>query len=471
MMLSFLLYWAWFFAHMTWNRPSGEFPMHAYTGYCFWLLAGLGLEWLNRDKAEATLYEISLLKHLPIASRQTAYAFVALLIYLAFSKDRFISRAFLFSLLPLEYLLLLWTNYALPERFVRGVFRRRRDIRTLLIGHTSAVEKLQPWLDRKTRFGFDTVGILTTELAPQETSYPVLGTISELGKIVARENIKQVILMDFLKEPDHYRRLIDKVEACGVRVLLVSNVEELLQRKVSVLEDDGCRFIALREEPLENPANRALKRALDLAVALPIVVFVLPWLSVFVWVLHRFQSPGPLFHRQTRAGIQNSEFTIIKFRTMHEGNTELEKQATQNDARVFPAGKWLRKLGIDEFPQFLNVVLGEMSVVGPRPHLLLHNEGFARVMSGYHLRTFVKPGITGLAQVRGFHGEANTIEDIQARLQSDMVYLENWSTPLDIAIILRTGWQMIFPARKPVAPPATAATEESLAEIFPLLGK
>jgi lipopolysaccharide/colanic/teichoic acid biosynthesis glycosyltransferase len=132
---------------------------------------------------------------------------------------------------------------------------------------------------------------------------------------------------------------------------------------------------------------------------------------------------------------------------MHDGNGELGKQATANDARIFPAGRWLRKFSIDEFPQFLNVLRGEMSVVGPRPHLVEHNQQFSHGMAGYHLRAFVKPGITGLAQVRGFRGEAKTPEDIEARLQSDMVYLENWSVPLDVAIILRTIWQVFSPPK------------------------
>ncbi len=378
------------------------------------------------------------------------YAFVTLLIYLAMSKDRFISRAFLFSLLPAEYFLLLWTNHMMPQIFVKRLFSGTREMRTLLIGPAKSAEKLRMWLERKARFGFHTVGILTDEIgAEEETDYPVLGNIEAMARVVKQEGITQIILLNFLRTPEHHRFLIDKAQALGVRALLASDVGELLQRKVTSLEDDGFPFIILHEEPLENPLNRSLKRLVDICVSLPVIVFVLPWLCLLVWLLHKLQSPGPLFHRQTRAGIQNREFTIIKFRSMNAGNADLEKQATENDARIFPAGKWMRRMGIDEFPQFLNVLRGEMSVVGPRPHLVRHNEQFARVMAGYHLRAFVKPGITGLAQVRGFHGEAHTVEDIHARLQSDMVYLENWSTPLDVAIILRTGWQIMFPVKNP----------------------
>ena len=444
--LFFFLYWAWYFANTLPSPGSVRTSFQPYSVYCFWLLLGLFLEWLNRKKSLTTLYELSLFKHAPIASRQTAFAFATLLIYLAISKDRFISRIFLFSLLPAEYFLLLWTNHSLPEILVRRLFRGTRVVNMLLVGTVASAEKLRFWLDRKTRFGFRTVGILTDE--PPTGNPPglrVLGTIDMIDTVIESEKITQVILLNFMHVPDNYRGLIQRVQAQGVRTLLASNVEEALQCKVAVIEDDGFRFITLHEEPLENPLNRGLKRIIDIGIALPVIVFILPPLCLLFWLVHRLQSPGPLFHTQTRAGIQNREFTILKFRTMHDGHADIGRQATKNDSRIFPAGGWLRKLGFDEFPQFLNVLRGEMSVVGPRPHLLEHNQKFARELAGYHLRTFVKPGITGLAQVRGFRGEANTSEDIQARLQSDMVYLENWSVPLDVAIILRTLWQIASP--------------------------
>lgn len=442
----FVLYWVWFSGSLFLNPIEETSALRPYSVYCFWLLFGLFAEWINRDKDRTTLYELSLLKHAPVALRQTGFAFAALLFYLVISKDRFISRAFLFSLLPAGYFLLLWTNYALPEIFVKKLFHGGREVRTLLIGSCASAEKLRVWLERKARFGFHTVGLLTDDPTPRETSWPVLGTTGDVEDAIAREAIAQVILLNFTRMP-LYREFINKVEAQGVRALLVGNIEELLLRKVSIFEDDGRRFITLYEEPLENPLNRAIKRILDLSLALLVIIVVLPPLCAIVRVLHRLQSPGPLFHKQTRAGIQNREFTILKFRTMRDGHGQIEKPASENDTRIFPAGRWLRRFSLDEFPQFLNVLRGEMSVVGPRPHLVEHNQQFASVMDGYHLRAFVKPGITGLAQVRGFRGEARTIKDIQSRLESDMIYLENWSVPLDIAIFLRTGWQLVFPPK------------------------
>jgi lipopolysaccharide/colanic/teichoic acid biosynthesis glycosyltransferase len=188
-----------------------------------------------------------------------------------------------------------------------------------------------------------------------------------------------------------------------------------------------------------------VKRGIDFALAAPIMLLLFPPLALIVWLAQRLQSPGPLFHKQTRAGIQNRRFDIYKFRTMHPANHELSRQATSEDERVYPLGKWLRKLSIDEVPQFWNVLRGDMSVVGPRPHLIEHNEQFSRLMANYQVRTFVKPGITGLAQVRGFRGEAQTSRDIQNRVACDIEYLENWNLTLECGIILRTFAQLIVP--------------------------
>ena len=174
---------------------------------------------------------------------------------------------------------------------------------------------------------------------------------------------------------------------------------------------------------------------------------VFPVLTLVVFVAQRLQSPGPLFHVQKRAGMQNREFKIIKFRTMHSNNGEVARQASESDARVYALGKWFRKLSMDEVPQFWNVLRGDMSIVGPRPHLIEHNQQFSKFLANYHVRTFVKPGITGLAQVRGFRGEARNSADIENRVACDIEYLENWNLSLECAIILRTFAHLARPPR------------------------
>jgi lipopolysaccharide/colanic/teichoic acid biosynthesis glycosyltransferase len=177
------------------------------------------------------------------------------------------------------------------------------------------------------------------------------------------------------------------------------------------------------------------------------VIFVLPIASLFVWLCHRAQSPGPLFFTQRRTGKHNEEFQILKYRTMHVNHGEEARQATEDDCRVFRTGRWMRKLSIDELPQFVNVLRGEMSVVGPRPHLVDHDELFGEIANFYRVRSFIKPGITGLAQVRGLRGEARRDQDLIDRIHSDLYYLENWSLLLDGVIIVRTAWHVVFPPK------------------------
>jgi lipopolysaccharide/colanic/teichoic acid biosynthesis glycosyltransferase len=196
---------------------------------------------------------------------------------------------------------------------------------------------------------------------------------------------------------------------------------------------------------MENPYHRLLKRTLDLAVAIPVVLLILPITSILVALLQAIQAPGPLFYVQTRAGLQNRTFRCFKYRTMYHSDHDATVQAKVNDERIFPAARWLRKLSIDELPQFINVLFSEMSVVGPRPHLVEHNDKFANITANYHIRAFIKPGITGMAQIRGYRGEISCESDLENRIKSDLYYIEKWSFNLDLLIILRTLMTVFVP--------------------------
>jgi putative colanic acid biosynthesis UDP-glucose lipid carrier transferase len=373
----------------------------------------------------------------------------ALLVYLAATKDLNISRWFLLGFSVTLYIGLLSSNYWMPGVLARRIFGGKWLERTLLVGNAEQAARIQDWLKGKEVYGLCAVGILSTDVIrrTEVSGFPCLGGVANLEEVVRREGVTQVIVLQLPQEISQHREVVGTLEKLGVRLLILSNLEQLLDHPVVHIEDEGMRFITLREEPLENPLNRLAKRALDLAVALPVVLFILPPLTLVIWIIHRIQSPGSVFFIQRRAGIQNREFQIIKYRTMHEGNPDEARQATQGDVRVFALGRWMRKLSIDELPQFINVLKGEMSVTGPRPHLVEHNAQFAQQMTNYHIRTFVKPGITGLAQVRGFRGEARSATEIAKRLESDISYLENWRLALDVSIIVRTAWQMLAPPK------------------------
>jgi lipopolysaccharide/colanic/teichoic acid biosynthesis glycosyltransferase len=273
-----------------------------------------------------------------------------------------------------------------------------------------------------------------------------LGTTEDLEYVVREQDVTQVLLVELPIFPHMLQSITNICEQIGVRLIVHSDLDSRFRHPITYFEDDGFMFIGLREEPLENPFNRFLKRTLDIVVSLPFVLFVLPWTTLVVWFFQRLQSPGPIFILQPRAGLQNKPFNILKYRTMHV-NQEAAKQATKGDPRIYPAGRYFRKFSVDELPQFWNVLKGDMSVVGPRPHLQEHNEEFAAVMSNYHIRASVKPGITGLAQVRGYRGEATSEEVLVKRIQLDIYYLENWSLTVDLAIMFQTGWHMAFPPK------------------------
>ena len=422
-----------------------------YPMYAIAVMGGLLLESMSRDRARIrmNLWQHSYLSQHRVTMRQVYFGIGVLLVYLAVTKDQAISRWFLSFFGVLLYASMLGANYWLPGVLARRIFDGKWIERTLLVGKTTDTAKLRGWLQGKQAYGLHAVGILCTEgmLGGSSNGVPCLGRIEELEQVIRRESITQVIVLELPQEFQQHKQMVGVLEKMGVRLLILSNLEELLQHPVVHLEDEGMNFISLREEPLENPLNRLAKRALDLMVAVPVVLFLLPPLMLMVWIAQRFQSPGSLFFFQKRAGIQNREFQIYKFRTMHQNNPDESKQAKQGDVRVFNFGRWMRKMSIDEIPQFINVLKGDMSVTGPRPHMVEHNAQFAQQMSNYHIRTFVKPGITGLAQVRGFRGEAHSAAEIAKRLESDISYLENWRLALDLSIIARTAWQVLSPPK------------------------
>jgi lipopolysaccharide/colanic/teichoic acid biosynthesis glycosyltransferase len=190
-----------------------------------------------------------------------------------------------------------------------------------------------------------------------------------------------------------------------------------------------------------------VKRIFDMVFSAVVVATILPSLCVVVWLLHRRQSPGPLFFKQERVGKNGVPFQVYKFRTLHVHNDDEAKQVTKDDSRVFKGGQLLRKLSIDEMPQFLNVLLGDMSVVGPRPHMEQHDCEFREIFERYGVRRYVKPGVTGLAQVKGFRGEINRPQDLRHRARLDNFYVTHWCLYMDLKIIAATGWTVIKPPK------------------------
>lgn len=196
--------------------------------------------------------------------------------------------------------------------------------------------------------------------------------------------------------------------------------------------------LSLREIPLDDLANKIIKRTFDILFSLFIILGLLSWLIPLVALVIKLESKGPVFFVQKRNGLDYGEFTCFKFRSMVPNKIAHLNQVSRGDKRITKIGRFLRKTSIDELPQFFNVLFGDMSVVGPRPHMVSHTNMYAQRIDKFMVRHFVKPGITGLAQVSGYRGEVETEEDIKGRVRNDIFYIENWSLAMDLKIIFKT---------------------------------
>lgn len=200
-------------------------------------------------------------------------------------------------------------------------------------------------------------------------------------------------------------------------------------------------------EPLSHPFNQFIKRTFDIVVSLVVCIILLPFIPIIAWCIKR-QSPGPIFFKQDRTGHNGKTFTCLKFRSMHVNSEADSLQATKDDPRKFPFGNFIRKTNIDEFPQFFNVLKGDMSIVGPRPHMLAHTEQYGSIIDKYMVRHFSRPGITGYAQVNGCRGETKELWQMEERIQKDVWYIENWTFWLDIKIIFKTALTLFIPDKQ-----------------------
>lgn len=229
-----------------------------------------------------------------------------------------------------------------------------------------------------------------------------------------------------------------------IRFYFVPDFKRFLSKKVNLQFFDDIPVVSLRTEPLQFYPNRIIKRTFDLFASFIFLITLFPILLVIVGICIKISSKGPIFFTQKRTGEKGEEFTCIKFRSMDQNKEADEKQCVKGDERITKIGAFLRKTNLDETPQFLNVFLGNMSIVGPRPHMIKHTDEYSALIDKYMLRHWSKPGITGFAQVNGCRGETKDVREMEKRVIRDVWYLENWTFWLDIKIIFQTALLMII---------------------------
>ncbi len=279
----------------------------------------------------------------------------------------------------------------------------------------------------------------SAERAPADHGYAVLGKLADLAGFCKTHPIHTIYIALPMSSHPRILSLLDNLKDTTASIYFVPDiyVTDLIQGRVSDI--NGIPVVSVCESPFTG-LDGALKRSADLLFSSLILLLISP-LMLGIAIAVKLSSPGPIIFKQRRYGLDGQEILVYKFRSMtvtEDGNTVT--QATKHDQRITPLGAFLRKTSLDELPQFINVLQGRMSVVGPRPHAVSHNEEYRKLIKGYMVRHKVKPGITGWAQVNGFRGETNTLDKMEQRVHYDLEYLRNWSPRLDMLIVAKTIW-------------------------------
>lgn len=303
--------------------------------------------------------------------------------------------------------------------------------KVILLGNGKSVDELKDFFTTNPDYGYNLVRVFDLKSNKKQE-------LIESMQYVVDNKIDEIYASMNVLSNNEINYLINFVDNNLKTIKFLPDSKNTLFRNLAVEYYEYIPIISLRTIPLDKEVNKRLKRFFDIVFSLFIIVFLLSWLTPVLALIIRLESKGPTFFKQKRNGLNYEEFYCYKFRSMHLNPIADLEQVQKNDPRITRIGKFIRKTSIDELPQFFNVLLGDMSVVGPRPHMVSHTEMYAKSVDKFMVRHFIKPGITGLAQTNGFRGEVETEKDIINRVKYDIFYLENWSLLLDIKIIFAT---------------------------------
>ena len=402
-----------------------------------WILVALMLQ----------LYELKQLKRLDqiLFNLFKAFAFnILILTAILFSlKASEFSREHLYYTYFLLFGFIMFWRY-LAIQFIK-LYRKSgyNYSRVVIIGGGEVAQQLNNYFNSDNVLGVKLMGIFSdTEISFKTKEGIVSGDLEALELFALKNDIDEIFYTLPLTHTKKIKDLVDFCDKYMLRFKVVPDFRGFLFKRVNIDFFDDVPVITLREEPLRDFVNRFVKRIFDLLFSFFVILLVLSWLYPLFAIWIKLSSKGPVLFKQLRSGVNNEEFLCFKFRSMAISGDSDSKQATEGDARITKFGAWLRKSSLDELPQFFNVFMGDMSIVGPRPHMLLHTEEYSELINKYMVRQLVKPGITGVAQVRGYRGETKELQDMEGRVRFDVWYIENWSLSLDINIILQTIWNV-----------------------------
>ncbi len=330
-----------------------------------------------------------------------------------------------------------------------SVRRSRRQLwaefkTVVIVGGGAAGKELYAYFSANPHLGYRVAGFFDDEIdGANAPDLLKLGRIEDCYTYAKENGVSEIFCALSGHELEKVKALMQEADKHMIRFRLVPDLKAFFDKNVMLEIYGQMPVLAARNEPLENKANEIIKRTFDLVFSVLVITFLLSWLVPLIGLIIKWDSKGPVFFKQLRSGKENKAFYCYKFRSMTVNSDSDSKQAVKGDARITRVGAFLRKTSLDELPQFFNVLKGEMSVVGPRPHMLKHTQDYSLLINNFMVRHFLTPGITGWAQITGFRGETKETEAMAGRVEADLWYLENWSLLLDLKIIFLTVWQAV----------------------------
>lgn len=408
----------------------------AVLNFC-WIL----ISWMGK------LYAPNNILSFELFTKQTVRIYIVWILFIFFytfiSHNLDLSRIFVISVCTGFGIGLLLNRFAYIG--IRGYFRNSDNFgkKVVILGYNDVAKKLATYLEQEginmKILGYAEDYDKVTELS----NYPILSDINSSLEVSKKLQVNEIFSTITPEQDNNIYNLMRDAEIECIRFRIVPDLTSFIRRPVHIDYLKDIPIISLRSEPLDDVANRINKRICDAVISFLVVVLILSWLIPLVAILIWLDSRGPVFFVQQRTGRDNKPFGCIKFRSMKVNKDANSVQAVRGDQRITRVGRFLRRTNLDEFPQFINVLIGDMSVVGPRPHMLKHTDDYSKLINQYMVRQFLKPGITGWAQVNGYRGETRELQQMKGRVEYDLWYMENWSIWLDIKIIFLTIYNVI----------------------------
>ena len=367
----------------------------------------------------------------PLLFRQLLFFGIILYAFIGFLKQPNISRLslgqYLIFVSALIFVFKLFTFFLL-KKYRSILSGNTRNV--IVIGKNEKVRQLINTFNTRLDFGY--------KFKAQFSNEDEFFSLDKCFKYIIENGIDEIYFSVSELSNKQINKLVDFADNNLRELKFIPDNKDIYSKKLKYEYYDYIPVLSFRDIPIQEPVNKITKRLFDILFSIFIIVFVLSWLTPILAIIIKMESKGPVFFKQSRNGFNYYEFDCYKFRSMTPNEDAHLYQATKGDLRITKVGAFIRKTSIDELPQFFNVLFGDMSVVGPRPHMVSHTNMYAQRIDKFMVRHFVKPGITGLAQTSGFRGEVETDKDIINRVKYDIFYIENWSLLLDLKIIVQT---------------------------------